>query len=649
MTSPSSPLVSPSPADDAVAVVLDRPLRSELARTQVSTLLAHTSTASLISMVAALILAVYLAPAVGSLAAQAWFGLKFAAALPRFMLAQAYRCELWRPSVATANAFVLVSLAIDGAVWGLAGVWCAHWQSESTAGLLLGCLSSVAMLATFGLQIQLRATVAFVFPVMLPMGIALACRGDALGITGAGGALLVLVQTVVTGYASEKRVTSEFLAREQVTRALAERSKALGLVSQSSHELEQALNQVRRQSAVKAVFLGTMSHELRTPLHGILGLTELVQRQLSDPKLLHRLDLVRSSGNHLLELIGALQDVTRIDSGRLELHPVPFDLAAELRTIADLYELRAAAKGIEFKAAIALGERCWIQGDAARIRQILHNLLGNAIKFTRRGLVELTVKDDGHAFVFDVTDTGPGIAADDLPHVFEAFRQLGDTAARPSEGTGLGLTIARELAQAMGGDIVAHSAPGVGSCFRFSAPFERAPEQAAARAPARSLPQPRAGLRVLLVEDNEVNALIAQAHLDRLGIQTTWVRDGRQGLEAATARERPDLILMDCRMPVMDGQAATREIRAVERRMGLARVPIIALTATPSDEDRSECFAAGMDGFLTKPFTDVELLQAIRGQIDGDHDERMKSHPLYEFALSLEDSEPDLFGAVTIH
>jgi CheY-like chemotaxis protein len=207
----------------------------------------------------------------------------------------------------------------------------------------------------------------------------------------------------------------------------------------------------------------------------------------------------------------------------------------------------------------------------------------------------------------------------------------------------------------MGGDIAVCSATGVGSRFTFSAPLEMlatAEIPSAAAAPASVPPRLTKSLRILLVEDNDVNALIAQAHLDRLGVQTLRAHDGRQALEASMAVDRPDLVLMDCRMPVMDGLEATREIRAAERRAGLRRLPIIALTATPSDDDRAECFAAGMDGFLTKPFSDAQLLQAIRAQIDEDRaarDERMKAHPLYEFALSLEDSEPDLLGNLTMH
>jgi signal transduction histidine kinase len=180
--------------------------------------------------------------------------------------------------------------------------------------------------------------------------------------------------------------------------------------------------------------------------------------------------LVESSGNHLLELIGALLDVSRIDSGRLELRETAFDLAGELRNIGELYQLRCESKGIGFQAFIDLEEPHMVVGDAARLRQVLHNLLGNAVKFTKTGLIILKVqRQDDQRYSFDVRDTGPGIASKDLGHIFEAFAQVDESATRPADGTGLGLTIARELARAMGGDISVSSALGVGSRFEFTA------------------------------------------------------------------------------------------------------------------------------------------------------------------------------------
>jgi signal transduction histidine kinase/AmiR/NasT family two-component response regulator len=648
----------PTPAQDVASdsptVELDDRLRARLRGIQASTVLAHTSTASLISSVAALVLAMYLAPDVGRVLAYSWLALKLAAAMPRFLLAQAHRRKLWRPTDLRLSTVLLVSLVIDGAIWGVAGVWGSR-QDNSTAAFLFAWLSSVAMLSTFGLQIQQRATAAFVLPIMVPLGLAFLARGDTLGFGASVGALLVVVQALVTGFASEKRVTREFLAHESVEKALAQRSAALALASSTAETLERALVDVQRQSAVKTVFLGTMSHELRTPLHAILGLTEIIQRQVTDPKTKQHLGLIESSGNHLLSLIGALLDVARIDAGKLTLAPAPFNLAVELRDLAEIYALRADAKGIGFQFSSEVDDPCWVHGDAARLRQVLHNLLGNAIKFTRRGLVRLTITQSHARFVFQVADTGGGIAADDLPHIFEAFRQVKETAARPSEGTGLGLTIAREIAQAMGGDITVSSALNVGSRFEFSARMDRvAQDLIPAKVRQRDTPPPRlrSSFKVLLVEDNDVNAMIAQAHLDRLGVHTIRAYNGREAVHLAMDGSRPDLILMDSRMPIMEGPEASRLIREAERSAGLPRVPIIAVTANPGDDDQAECFEAGMDGFLMKPFTDAQFLQAVKGYIVRGQEQMMQHHPLYDLAMALEDSpEPDLagFGSITVH
>lgn len=592
-----------------------------------------------------MILAIYVAPIAGSFLAGSWFALKVAAAIPRFALGWAYLSNKWRPEPSLASTIVQVSLVIDGAVWGLVGIWSATRADDTTAGLLLGCLSSVAMLATFGLQVQLRATAAFVGPIMAPMALALASAGDLFGLTAAGGAALVLVQSIVTGYASERRMRREYDAQERLETALVDRSNALDRVQEASRSLEQALVEVQRQSAAKAVFLGTMSHELRTPLHGILGLTSLVKRNVEDSRMRRELSLIESSGQHLLDLITALLDVARIDSGHLNLHPVPTDILKEIHELADLYAIRAQTKGIGFLFSMTSAIQPWVHADPARLRQILHNLLGNAIKFTERGQVSLTVSQTADVFMFSVTDTGRGIAETELPKVFEAFRQIGDTVQRPSEGTGLGLTIARELAHAMSGDIVVDSTVGRGSTFNFSAPFPRC-EAASYSTPSTSSPPltfaPSHG-HVLLAEDNEVNSMIALAHLQALQLECDRVEDGRRAVTAATAHPRPALVLMDCQMPDMDGLTATRKIREWEREHGMSRVPIVALTATVDKSTHADCLRVGMDDVLAKPFTAADLTQVIAVHLDnvGSH-----SSAIAEFARSLEDSDDLLLGPV---
>lgn len=627
-----------------------------LLRFQLTAIYGHMASASFISTVAALALVIFLTPTFGAAYTQTWFVMKAAVALGRFGLAHAYRANRLREHTRLANWLMLVSLALDGAIWGFAGVWGSR-ASGVVVALLVACLSCVAMLATFGLQVRRQATAAYVVPMLVPLAIALATRWDAVGAFTAVGTLLVLVQTLVTGFASEKRLSQEFLAREETAQALLERSAALSQASETSKELERALEQVRRQSAVKALFLGTMSHELRTPLHGILGVAELLQRNAVDPDVKHKLELILNSGGHLLGLIGALLDVSRIDSGHLELHSAPFDLSAELRDLADVYDVRCQAKGIAFEATVNLPSPCWVNGDPARLRQILHNLLGNAVKFTQRGLVRLTTSESAGVFTFEIADTGAGIPQADMTKIFEAFRQVDETAARPADGTGLGLTIAREIAQAMAGDIAVSSVLGVGSKFIFTA---RLVHLSASEIPAASSEAPRrvrtmhtihSGVRVLLAEDNDVNAMIAEAHLEQSGVRPARAVNGQEALEQATVYPRPDLILMDCRMPIMDGASATRQIRRWEQAQGSTAVPIIALTASSTAEERHACKEAGMNGFLQKPFSSEQLQAEIANVLAGSIGPRMtKDHPLYQLSVALGDLESDcLFGSNTIH
>ena len=243
------------------------------------------------------------------------------------------------------SIFIWTSFVIDGAVWGLAGIWGAGARSETVA-LLVACISSVAMLATFALQIQFKATMAYVAPMLCPMALALLARGDTLGLFAAGGTILVLVQTVVTSIASQRRATQEYLANEQ---------------------LKEALEEVKRQSSVKTLFLGSMSHELRTTVARDPR-SDRVDPAPDDGNehVSRHLKLIRSSGEHLLELISALLDVSRIDAGKLELHPIAVDLALELRAIADVYAVRASAKGLAFEVDLKLGQACWVKADLTR-------------------------------------------------------------------------------------------------------------------------------------------------------------------------------------------------------------------------------------------------------------------------------------------
>ena len=334
----------------------------------------------------------------------------------------------------------------------------------------------------------------------------------------------------------------------------------------------------------------------------------------------------------------------------MKLHLEPVNLTLEVSGIADLYQQRAHDKDIAFRLSIDIGSSYWVRTDAACIRQVLHKLLGNATRFTERGFVELRVFKSGRTIVFEVTDTGLGIAAGDLPHLFETFRQVDETDAKAAIGIG-GLGPARQLARAMGGEIGVSSFVGLGSRFAFAAVL---PELASLEVPTgcdpgRPTPNARSGFQILLVEGDEANVSIATSHLDRLGVVTIRASGHKQGVEAAFGIERPDLILMECRIPNMDGLSASREIRQVEKAAGMPRVPIVALAQSPSADDRRECFEAGMDGFLSKPFNDIQVLEAIRIFADDATSERMRGHPLYKPPAAPEDIDPDCRPQKVLH
>jgi len=569
---------------------------------------------SRLATVFAAIIAAFFAPAIGAGFAKAWFAAKAASAAPRLLVAIGYKQDRLR-EIVRKRPWVLHSITLlDGTIWGSIGLASAHAPPEA-ASALVACLAVVATVATLGLQVQLLATALFVTPIIGLSIVGLLLRFDSLGLFASIGLSLLIVQLWVSAFATGKRLVREFLSHEQL-------SQALRLQSETAERLERTSEQLRREGAVKSMFLGTMSHELRTPLHGILGVTAMMKRDHQDPVSLSRLGIVQAQGEHLLGLIGALLDVSRIETGRLELHLAPFDLAVEVRQLAELYRVRTSGTSVAFVLEGQLPSSCWVLGDAPRVRQVLHNLLGNSVKFTKEGWIRLGVERGKQGeTVCTVTDTGPGISVSDQARIFEAFAQTDSVATQPDAGTGLGLAISRELAHAMGGEVTVESIVGVGSKFQFRAllPAVDAPTQDddshGAAANSSAAPRSLVGYRVLLAEDNDVNALIAEAVLKQLGAEVSRVSSGRAAVAAALGSQRPHAVLMDLRMPDLDGLSATREIRARERAARISRLPIIALTANSSRDDVNACEAAGMDGFLSKPFTDEGLARVLAAHL----------------------------------
>ena len=385
---------------------------------------------------------------------------------------------------------------------------------------------------------------------------------------------------------------------------------AVVLLFRGGRRLKVARSQADAASTAKSAFLATMSHEIRTPLNGVLGMAQAMASDDLAATQRERLGIIQQSGEALLAILNDVLDLSKIEAGKLEIEQIPFQLSSVAGTAFSAFADLARSKGVTLAMDLGPAAGCYL-GDPTRVRQILYNLVSNAVKFTEDGQVRIEAGYDDGTLEIRVTDTGVGISQDNLGKLFGKFDQLDSSTTRRFGGTGLGLSICHELAQLMGGEIAVTSFSGVGSTFSLRLPLERLgdedgpAEETTVEAGAAPL-----GLRVLAAEDNKVNQIVLTTLLDQVGVSVTIVDDGQAAVDAWHEAEW-DVILMDVQMPVLDGVAATRAIRDAEAATGRCRTPIVALTANAMAHHVSQYLAAGMDTHVSKPIQALALYEAL--------------------------------------
>lgn len=542
----------------------------------------------------------------------AWLTAALVLAVTRALHAQSYFRSADRQAPFWQHSYYWLTLVFS-VCWGALPWALPSSQDQQLATAIIGVM--VGMAATGTAQISSdRANVrAWTVPILVSSAMYCANTGGPLGWFGFISILGFLVILWLEADRAHRRI-SEMLRLRFESEELAQ-ARA------------QALQEAESLSAAKGRFLATMSHEMRTPLHGILGLSRMLKARMRHADDLSQIGLLHNAGEHLLGVINDVLDFSRLKDHGLRLNARPVLLNELARHVCELSQVTARDKGLVVMLRSSLPDDLWLQADPDRLRQILTNLVGNAVKFTAQGhvLVRLglegpaaTAPDDGICrVVFEVQDTGRGIPQAHTEKIFDAFHQVDARDDYLVGGTGLGLSISQQICMAMGGRLRCESRVGIGTTFSFilALPRTNRSSDELADAPHDLFSDADVALRlagrVLVVEDNTVNALVAQATLESLGLEVHVAENGLHALKWLEAHE-PDLVLMDFHMPEMGGIEATRRIRELEARRGWAPMPIVAMSAGDPIDDRRHCLEVGMNDYISKPFVPRDMNRVLR-------------------------------------
>jgi len=413
-----------------------------------------------------------------------------------------------------------------------------------------------------------------------------------------------------TGEVDEYLATHRYLHKDGTIRHLLSRAthildrngnvtRMVGAVTDVT-ELIHAREEAVLANKAKTLFLANMSHEIRTPMNGVLGMTQLLSKSELTADQQDYVNAITASGESLLVILNDILDLSKIEAGKLVLDPNPCCIEDLLKEMGRIFRPMALAKGLDFAVYLPILKMPTVLVDSSRLQQVITNLVGNALKFTHTGMISISASYGEGVLAIEVKDTGVGISDDRQKAVFDSFIQADASTSRQYGGTGLGLTISRNLVLLMGGELELSSELGVGSTFQFSFPAQACETPASGgEALAPVLPEEKLTGKILLAEDNEVNVLVAQRLLEQMGFTVVVAADGVEAVNLAV-NDTFDLILMDLHMPNMDGADATRAIRQLQGAG--VRTPIVAMTAAALSEDRDKCFESGMDGYISKPF-----------------------------------------------